>query len=89
MGKIGRINIDKGVPLDDSIKGSPVFPWGHMVPGDSFFAPGYIMNASCRTQKNESVINASGGNRKIPGSKWSARTVTENGILGVRVWRTA
>lgn len=87
------VQIDKGIPLPAFSAGrkgrnGEQFPWKGMAVGDSFFAPGYVMHPKYRTA-NEPVLTASHGRPRIPGSMWAARSVTENGVAGVRVWRTA
>lgn len=66
--------IDKGIPLD---KERRKYPLPAMEVGDSFFVAG-------------------GSSQTIGGSfaaqrpkKFAVRTVTENGVKGVRVWRVS
>ena len=82
---IAVITVDKNVPMKAS---KTVFPWKKMSVGDSFFAGGYVAGVASQKPGMKHLTTIA-GKLGIPGSKWSLRTVTENGILGVRVWRTA
>lgn len=80
------INIDKGVSVPtDGDKGGrqPTYPWRDMKPGDSFFVP----TQNIDKRERASGFNLTMGKRAHPGSTWATRTVTENGIRGIRVWR--
>lgn len=75
------IKIDTGIPLPEPRGRIAKYPWREMQPGDSFFVPGKAPS-SFGGSKN-------GACKSIPGSKWTCRAVTENGIKGVRVWRVS
>lgn len=79
-----EIKIDKGVPMP-AAQGK--WPWHKMGVGDSFFAAGYALSGSRERPDGMRWFTVSAGERTVPGSKWSARTVTEKGVKGVRVWR--
>ena len=80
------ITIDKGMPMPARTSDKKKWPWAEMAVGDSFFAAGYSLVQNQMGNPRFSVTN---GRLKVPGSKWITRTVTENGIKGVRVWRIA
>ena len=84
------VKIDKGVPVPPPHrnKGAPAkWPWRDMEPGDSFFAPGYVQALAQRTVDKERLLSISTIKRTIPGTSWTTRLVTEDGVRGVRVWR--
>lgn len=83
------VQIDKGVPIPRARGGrGAVWPWRKMDVGDSFFAAGYASRAESRSP-GQPVLTVSHGARVVPGSRWAVRAVVEDGIAGVRVWRTA
>jgi hypothetical protein len=55
-------------------------------PGQSAFFPGYITGQSKAGNRRLDIKRSV---QSEPTSKWTRRTVTENGVRGVRVWRTA
>lgn len=63
------------------------FPIMSMEVGDSFFAGGYTLTKGGRIPAHFKFLRASSFAKHRPGTKWSVRTVTEAGVLGVRVWR--
>ena len=75
--------IEKGVPMPLGAGSGPGFPrkypFAEMEVGDSFFAPGITSRniAGCFSHASKS------------GRKFCLRTLTENGVTGVRVWRIA
>lgn len=74
------IKIDKGVPVPvEGTRGGrkTIYPWAEMQPGDSFFAP----------RAKHANVNVNRVRKHVPNSTWTTRTVTENGIRGIRVWR--
>jgi hypothetical protein len=88
------IQIARGIPLPPVIPAghrggrAPKYPFTLLEPGDSFFvAPeaggsvdairNTLSSAVCRIKKMN------------PGSNYSCRLWTENGVSGIRVWRTA
>ena len=83
-----EIKIDKGVPMPSAFAAKERFPWLEMAVGDSFFAPNYAQSKHMR-KNGEKTLSTTFPRTKVPGSKWVTRTVTENGIRGVRVWRVA
>lgn len=74
------IEINKGVPMPAIAGGRKIYPFGAMEIGESFFVPGV---------KSKKVSAAAGAYQGRHGNlkKFSTRTVTENGVLGVRCWR--
>ncbi len=78
-----RPQIDKGVPMPKPRGGgrAPKWPVRDMQIGDSFFVPN-------KTAANMSgVVNYARSMNK--GWKFGMRIMIENGVKGVRVWRTA
>ena len=60
------------------------YPFKSMEVGDSFFVP----NGVYSPRSPGVYINAyTLGSQAIPNSKWCARTLTENGVKGLRIWR--
>ena len=79
------IPIDKGVPIPAYVPGPPVgsapkYPWRTMEVGDSFFV-GHM-----DSQQVSSGAAAAG--RKLS-RRFVTRRLIEDGIAGIRVWRTA
>ena len=72
------MNIEKGIPFPDFTGGNIRYPWNEMDVGDSLFSP-----------KPNALASAASVWGKRKGWKFSARTVTENGVTGTRVWRIA
>lgn len=74
--------IDTDHPLPDTRKKRKhgKYPFADMVPGDSFFVPG-------TAAKNVGASASGWGYRR--GQKFTTRTVTEDGVPGVRVWRVS
>jgi hypothetical protein len=73
------IKVDKDFPVPASARRK--YPWDDMGIGDSFFVAG----ANSTGMSNA----AKGARKKRTDSRWMCRTVVENGIEGVRVWRIA
>lgn len=63
------------------------FPIMEMEVGDSFFAGGYVPTKNGPKPPHFKFFQTSNLTRQRPGTKWTLRTVTESGVLGVRVWR--
>jgi hypothetical protein len=74
--------IDKGIPIPPSRYGekTTVYPFKDMEIWDSFFIPG-----GRATRLSGSIANA----RTKYGHLYSTRQVEEEGVRGVRIWRTA
>lgn len=69
--------IDKGVPIPH-IHSKIVRPrFSDMTDGDSYFLPGATPNTILAIRNEAQRVNIG----------CSARTVTENGVKGVRIWR--
>lgn len=69
------IEINKGLPTPRGRKTK--YPFREMEVGDSFFAPG------------SSVIGIHGCARRHRPMKFTCRSMVENGVAGIRVWRIA
>ncbi|MEY3082422.1 MAG: hypothetical protein RJA94_2407 [Pseudomonadota bacterium] len=72
---MGVIEITKGLPTPRGRKSK--YPFREMEVGDSFFSPG------------SSVIGIHGCARRHRPMKFTCRSVVENGVAGIRVWRIA
>lgn len=68
-----EIEINKGLPTPQ--RGRTKYPFRDMELGDSFFAPG------------ASVISLHGCARRHRPMRFTCRSLVENGVAGVRVWR--
>jgi hypothetical protein len=68
------ISITKGLPTPH--RGRAKYPFRDMEVGDSFFAP------------RASVIGLHGCARRHRPKRFTCRSLVENGVGGVRVWRT-
>lgn len=77
---MSEIKIEKGVPIPAPSRREYVskYPWRRLEVGDSFFAADKLISSM-------GIDNM----RKKSGFNFTARTVTENGVKGVRVWRIA
>ncbi len=74
------MSIDKEVPLPPPRAGSlPRYQFASYEVGDSEFFPG----------GDQVKLNAVAWNYKKRGLKFATRSGVENGVKGVRVWRTA
>jgi hypothetical protein len=74
------IQIEKGIPVPSgSEKIGEIYPTRSMEVGDSFF----VTNPPKSFQSN--VVYAA----RLKGMKLATRTVTEDGVVGIRVWRIA
>jgi len=73
------ITIDKGVPIPKARSPRHTYPLHDMKRGDSFFVPG------------KRPCDLSGALKNIrdqhEGWQFTSRSVTEDGVEGVRVWR--
>lgn len=67
------ITIDKNVPPPPERRGAKQYPVDSLGIGESFFAPGVKLNNVSTSYYKPKVF--------------VRRTVTENGVTGVRVWR--
>ena len=77
-----EIKIEDGIPIPNGLSGWP-FP-GLKQPGQSFFVPAAkIGAATARVVKFKSDLPVEDVRA------FTCRTVVENGVKGVRVWRTA
>lgn len=80
------INIRRGVkiPQKKATGRPPIYPFGQMREGDSFFLP-----VESHTGKHPIHAAAANYRHRNPDFSYTVRTVEENGQHGIRVWRTA
>ena len=82
------IQIDKNIPVpaETELRGNTKYPWLEMGIGDSFFQSpdGSEDQKACRTR----MVGARTNRRREHGEDYVIACVTENGIDGVRVWKT-
>lgn len=72
------ITVDKGVPLPRPRASQSKYPWDEMAVGDSFFVP----------HGDPTVIAGCASHQKRRGTgRFTTRSLVENGVAGVRVWR--
>ena len=65
------------------------YPWSVTPVGGSFFIPGGRTSTSDARPGCTRLINLVNARKTVPGSRWAMRSVTEDEVNGVRVWRTA
>jgi len=71
--------IASGLPIPETRQGAPCkYPWDKLAVGDSFFIPG---------KTSQTISPARQSAEHTRGTKYASRTVEENGVRGVRVWR--
>ena len=75
-----KFQIDTGVPIPTRRKSS--YPPEIMAVGDSIFVPHGLPSDGHR-------ITAAIGFHRKRGRRFATRAVTENGVVGSRVWRVA
>jgi len=77
---MSEFKIDKNVPIPEGRWGKrrKKYPFDEMEVGDSFFIHG---------GKQESITSIMRHWREKLGHKYTTRSVVENGVKGVRVWR--
>jgi len=90
--------IDKNVPFpvnfkvqdDHPVTAKPKlkYPFDRMKVGDSFFAPGQV-TARKGTAGQGAAHSAAKAYGRAHGLKFTGKTVVENGVKGVRIWRTS
>ena len=82
------IQIDKNIPVpaETEVWGNTKYPWLEMGVGDSFFQSphGSEDQKACRTR----MVGSRANRRKFHGEDYLIACVTENGIDGVRIWKT-
>lgn len=82
--------ISKGIPIPARTRTGggreSIYPWGALEVGDSFFVPGKETNkfGSTLATGRKQFHDAEGNKTR----DFKAANVTENGIAGLRVWRT-
>jgi hypothetical protein len=60
------------------------YPFGSMSVGDSFFVPG----VTTKTSPGANRFTGQNGRVRFPDRGFTVRSTTEDGIAGVRCWRT-
>lgn len=84
MGTEMKFVIESGIPLAARRKGQK-YPFDRLGVGDSFFVAGDKNHiASVRTLLSRQIRMG-----EHPGREFATRTVTEDAVKGVRVWRVA
>ncbi len=78
---MSETKIDKNIPFPSRNSWHAKYPFPEMEVGDSFFVPNKTTRDLCGT--------VAGWTKRHPGAKFTSRTVRENDIDGVRVWRVA
>ena len=82
------VQIDKNIPIPEGSEswGNTKYPWLEMGVGDSFFQAPHSSEdqKACRTR----MMGARANRLKSHGENYVIACVTENGIDGVRVWKT-
>ena len=82
------IQIDKNIPVpaETEVSRNTIYPWLEMGIGDSFFQAPFDHEDQkvCRSR----LVSARANRRKEHGEDYVIAYVTENGIYGVRVWKT-
>ena len=82
------IQIDKNIPVpaETEVWGNTRYPWLEMDIGDSFFQAPFDHEDQkvCRSR----LVSARANRRKFHGEDYVIAYVIENGIYGVRVWKT-
>ena len=82
------VQIDKNIPVpsETELRGNTKYPWLEMGIGDSFFQAPFDHEDQkvCRSR----LLSARANRRKFHGEDYVIAYVTENGIYGVRVWKT-
>jgi len=81
---MSKFPITSSVPFPDKPPAREAkYPWTSMSAGDSFFAPEHTTAFGMDWPR----LTTAYGRKCVPGSVWRVRTVVEDGIQGVRVWR--
>ena len=80
------IDIQKDIPIPTArrTRGSCRYPFRSMEVGDSFFVA-----YDGKKQQQSAMYSAIPDEVRRAGAKFCTRCVEENGVQGVRVWRTA
>ena len=82
------IQIDKNIPVpaETEVSRNTIYPWLKMGIGDRFFQAPFDHEDQkvCRSR----LVSARANRRKSHGENYVIACVTENGIDGVRVWKT-
>ena len=82
------IQIDKNIPVtaETEVWCNTKYPWLEMDIGDSFFQAPFAHEDQkvCRSR----LVSARANRRKFHGEDYVIAYVIENGIYGVRMWKT-
>lgn len=84
--------IDTDVPIPDNAKGlfrskgnrGSIYPFHDMEVGQSVFYP---MNGATSIDRHPAYMAAATIQKRYPDYRFTGRTVTENDIRGIRIWR--
>lgn len=83
------IRIDTAEPLPPPRqRGTTVYPWGEMEPGDSFFVA-LDSNTPQTTLQRRVLSSARAWSARHPGQRFTTRRLVDNGVVGVRCWRVS
>lgn len=75
--------IDKNVKMPPKGQKPSKYPFQQMEVGDSFFVP------NPKDKKRSPITSAThSANKKLAPKRFTSRTVTESGVMGMRIWRT-
>lgn len=77
---VSAYKLDDGVPMPTVRQSGILYPWSIMEVGQSFFVAG--------AKSNTWSTNCNKAGKKYDG-KYASRSVVEDGVEGVRVWRMA
>ena len=82
------IQIDKNIPVpaETEVWGNTRYPWLEMDIGDSFFQAPFENEDQTVCRKR--MMAARANRRRSHGENYVIAYVTENGIDGVRMWKT-
>lgn len=85
-----ELAITSGIPIPPIRRERSKYPFRHMQVGDSFFVPAKLKNL----QYTQHLVASAGQQfpKKNPGCetwKFATRQTEQDGMPGVRVWRTA
>jgi len=83
-----QYHIQKEIPIPDRKRGGrPKYPWQSMDLGDSFFVPCRGKPPDTQRALIRRLLSSANVQRIHYGTRFTARSVTENDVVGVRVWR--
>jgi hypothetical protein len=74
------MKIDRDIPIPERVNGRKIYPFDEMEVGDSFFV---------EAKDAQRARNAVFQWKKRRGREITVRSITEGGVRGLRIWRTA